>query len=185
MSDRSFSRCEFMSPVSGLQCERWFEGAIRKYDAEGNMLPTLCEDHANGSLEGDKESFIANQNADKEYAYQFFVNHSEDEGFQLLEEHLAKLEAIVEREKNRIFAVRAVKAEKLANLSESERLERLKYRPEKRQKAATEKAPQDPIAKITKSAEKSGKLISTSKARDLLTMDPDDFIAKYNKKKGS
>lgn len=183
---QSYQRCEFISPTSGLQCEVWFPHKDREYDDKGNMLPILCDDctlNAAAQLNGSnavKATYIEAKNVQREFCYKFFENHSFDEGLALLDAHIAKIEAEIENQKVVRDSARAVRAEKMANLSEEERERRRKIKVEvksKEQKTSTPSFKKDPVAKLAAT------IGDKEKAKDMLTMDMDELIAKYQKAK--
>jgi len=174
---KGYTRCEFMSPSTGLQCEIWFESQERQHDSAGSLLPLYCPDHSNGNLETDKTQYIETKNIAREFCYQMFEKCSQEEGFNKLDAHIAKIEAEIENQKVVLYAAKAVRQEKLQNLSEDERKERLKYRVRKSESSIpTEKKEtlkSNPVGYL----EKRG--LSKSAAQDLLTLDPDELIAKF------
>jgi len=178
---RGYMRCEYISPNSGQQCEVWFPSIERQKDNSGNLLPILCPDCAKiANPSTQKTAYIEAVNVQKLYCYKMFEKGIE-EGFSLLDEHIAKIEAAIQEQKDLLWSARAVRAEKEQSLSESEYNERRKYKVkvavDKAAKPKTVSMKKDPIAALT------SKIGDKQKAADLLSMDPDEFIAKYQAKR--
>lgn len=172
---QGYLRCEYMGPETGLQCEIWFEARERKYSESGEMLPMFCPEHEKGvTTQNGREKYIELVNIQREYCNRMDLD--------ALDAHIAKIEAVIEDQKRDLLTARAVKQDKLQNLSEAERIERLKYKVKKsetpKSTTSTPTLKSDPVAYLGKRG------LSADKAKDLLTMNVDDLLKKYQQKKG-
>ena len=106
----NYSRCVY-SDETGRQCETFF-----KYEDGGSLL---CAMHF-----GSCSPQLASMNENKG-SYLEFVNNERAQcvnmSFDELDEHIAKIERIIELERTKLLAARATKTEKMDNLSEDER----------------------------------------------------------------
>jgi|SRR5882724_5022926 len=184
-----YRRCIYLSET-GLQCESYFEALD-----DNKLCPSHREVNSpsakNGITDEQKVRYIDLVNDERKYCYHFLDGTSQNQDqelifqfkddesgtvFEKLDRHIAFLEKVLEDVKARHQSSRAVRAEKLNNLTEEERKELRKIKIEK---ATTEKTKsvsfkKDPIANLAKTS----KLID---AKSLLDMDPDEMIAKFKK----
>jgi len=184
-----YRRCFYIDD-RGQQCEEWF-AAI---DAN-----KLCLAHRelitpNGRVsEDNKVKYIDLVNDERAYCYHFidgskqeqkqtlifeYQDDSEGSVFEKIDAHIAFIEKVLEDMKARLHSARAVRSEKLDSLSEEERKtlratrihKELTKNPEKK----TPSFKSDPIAFLSKKQN-----MSKEDASDLLSMDADALIAKF------
>ena len=175
----------------GQQCDSWFPAVDKS---------KLCPLHSqsvrtNGRVEN-TPLYIDLVNDERSYCYHFLdgteqkqektliFEFKDDESgtvFDKLDSHIAFLEKVIEDVKARLHEARAVKSEKLDELTEDQREERRKVKIDKAFKPSATKTASfksDPIAHLTK---KQG--MSASDANDLLNMDMDALLAKFEASK--
>lgn len=172
-ANKEYIRCEYISPTTNEQCEVWFPFKERKFK-DGHALPVLCDDCAKSpnasATPQQKTQYIETINIQRK----FCENMTLDE----LDVHIAKITAAIEDQKVCLNAARAVRADRISKLSDEERNERRKYKIQKALNPEKVKSvKKDPVAAL------SNKLGSEQKAKDLLSLDPDEFIKKYQAKK--
>ena len=190
----TYRRCFYLD-ACGQQCENWF----------GDEIETrLCVDHREtiqgpgGKInEEAKVRYIDLVNDQREYCYHFlsgeaqvqsksfifeFLDDSEGTIFHKIDAHIAFIEKVIEDMKARLHSTRAVKTEKMDELSDDERKELRKQKiekainPDKPKKTKSFKS--DPIGSLAKTG------ISADKAKAMLEMDDiDSFLEKFNKAK--
>jgi hypothetical protein len=188
-----YRRCYYLDD-RGEQCEKWFPAT------DDNKL---CLDHrefmgVNGHANpANTAKYIDLVNDEREYCYHFlsgarqkqsktliFEFKDDEDGtvFEKIDSHIAFIEKVLEDMKARLHSARAVKSEKLDELSEEERKELRKQKvekainPERAKKAKSFKS--DPIGNLTKSG------LSADKAKALMEIDDiDAFLERFNKAK--
>jgi len=165
MGNNSWERCQYVSP-QGEECDVWFQ-----VDGKGHLCPKY---HRNLSVTENKENFISLMNSERDLCYKM---SNED-----LEQHITSLEAKIEEflqtERTKLASARAVRAERYQKMSAEERKELQKIKvSDPNGKKPTAKSRED---KSTKMANKLG--VSRN---DLLTMDVDQLMARFNKAKGN
>lgn len=117
----SYVRCKFESSDTKEQCNSWYDSDLTD--------SSMCEIHREiASLSGisfytvtttpEKQKYIDFVNAQ----HSLCVNMSLDE----LDEHIKKIEAVIENERTKLLAARATKSQKLESLSDAERAARRK-----------------------------------------------------------
>lgn len=187
-----FRRCIHLDE-RGQQCESYFE-------ALGS--DKLCETHRavpstgnrNGQTEEQKVRYIDLVNDERTYCYHFLDGSSQNQDktlihefkddaegtiFEKLDRHIGFLEKVIEDTKARLHSARAVKIEKLENLTEEQRKELRKIKIEKAVKSPSSPSiKKDPTGYLMKKNN-----MSEKDANALLTMDADDLIAKFKKMK--
>jgi hypothetical protein len=185
-------RCHYIDN-RGIQCDTWFDAVDSR---------KLCPAHAeiitpgkNGNEES-KVKYIDLVNDERKYCYHFlngesqnqsqklifeFTDDAEGSVFEKLDNHIAFIEKVLEDMKARLHSARAVKSEKLDELSEEERK---KLREHKIARATTEPQEKkasfkkDPIASLGKHG------ISADKAKMMLEIDDiDAYLAKFEEAK--
>ena len=158
----SYVRCEHIS-AQGDQCDEWFQSDGGKY---------CLKYHRESSLSENKDNFISLMNSQRELCYKMDNIALETH----IKEIEAKIEAFVQIERTKLASARAVRAERYEKMTNEERAELRKYQvsknPNGTKKAATK------VDKATQMANKLG----VSRA-DLLTMDMDALLEKFNKAK--
>ena len=174
----------------GQQCDTWF-AAIDK--------SKLCPSHSqsvqtNGRIENSPR-YIDLVNDERSYCYHFLdgteqkqeqtliFQFKDDESgtvFDKLDAHISFLEKVIEDMKARLHSARAVKAEKFDELTEDQRAERRKVKIEKsfKQPEKVKSFKADPVSFLSK---KQG--MSKEDASDLLSMDMDSLLAKFQASK--
>ena len=199
-----YRRC-FYIDERGEQCDSWFAA-----EELGRDTGKLCARHRdnlniNGRInEETKIKYIDLVNDERTYCYHFlsgiaqeqkqtliheFADDIEGTIFDKIDQHISFLEKVIEDTKARLHSARAVRTEKLDELSEEERkklraikIDKAARNEEKKTKVPSFKS--DPVAFLA-----SKNRMSKSKARDLLSMDTDALLAKFaeakkNKEKG-
>jgi predicted RNase H-like nuclease (RuvC/YqgF family) len=167
----SYFRCIHMDET-GNQCETWFK-------EEGNFK--LCEEHRLFLRSKPEDS---PKSTEERPIYIDLVNEQINICAKMnldeLEVHISNLERALETEKTKLYAARANLRQKLDDLSDSERKERLAHKLNKeiREPKSKTSAKKDPVTHL---ATKHG--LSTQAAKDLMNMDVDALMEKYNKSK--
>lgn len=183
-------RCHYID-ATGQQCDTWFPAIDST---------KLCVAHReiitpNGHINEDqKVKYIDLVNDEKHYCYHFINGEPQNQDktlihefkddeagtvFEKLDRHIAFLEKVIEDLKARTHSARAVRSEKLDELTEEERkiLRAQKIDKTFREKASKEKLPSfktDPVAFLSKKNS-----MSRTDAEALLTMDDDALLAKF------
>jgi hypothetical protein len=180
-------RCFYLDE-RGQQCDTWFTAIDTN---------KLCPAHRkiispNKFSEENNPKYIDLVNDERKYCYHFLSGESQNQSqelihefkddetgtvFEKLDTHIAFIEKVIEDMKARLHSARAVKAEKLDDLSEEERKELRKIKIDKSFKLLKVKTPSlksDPIGHLIK---KQG--MSKQDASDLLSMDTDALLAKF------
>jgi hypothetical protein len=177
---------------TGQQCDIYFEAI----DHNKLCLAHRESSHVNGKInEESKIKYIDLVNDQRNYCYHFldgsaqnqskklifeFKDDEEGSVFEKLDAHIAFIDKVLEDMKARLHSTRAVRAEKLDNLSEEERAKLKAHKieramnPEKKSKSF--KA--DPVGNLMKKNNLSG-----NDAKDLLNMDVDALLAKFENAK--
>lgn len=159
----TYTRCKFIS--GSQECETWFPVDGNKFCAIHRSIPST-----NGSEEQLK-SYIDLANQDRS----FVANMS----FEEIDNHISNLQAQMEDLKRQMLQARAVKSERIERLTEEERRElrkkTLNYEVQKQPKEPKPKTIEEKIAKTLKT--------NVGVANDLLTMDIDELMKKYQKAK--
>jgi hypothetical protein len=187
-------QCHYLNE-RGQQCDEWFAAVDTN---------KLCARHReiitpNGRLnEQTTPKYIDLVNDERAYCYHFldgtaqnqskeliFEFKDDEEGtiFEKLDAHIAFIEKVLEDVKARMHSARAVKSEKLDELTEEERKKLRSQKIDKvfKQKEPKEKAPTfkaDPIGFL---ARKQG--MSKTDASNLLLMDEDALLEKFARAK--
>lgn len=140
-----YVRCQFVDDA-GLECDKWFESA------GGGVSNKFCPAHANGAMSVDN----ALKDDSAKSAYITLVNETRvlvaAMTLDQIDEHIAGIEAVIEAERTKLLTSRAVKSEKLDELTEDERKTRRATKipkTDKPVKAPTTKATtmaKDPVA---------------------------------------
>ena len=182
-------RCIFLDE-RGQQCDTWFKAVDKN---------KLCPSHreiispARNGNEQSSQNYIDLVNDERKYCYHFldgssqnqsqtliyeFKDDSEGTVFDKLDSHIAFIEKVIEDMKARLHSAREVKLEKLDALSESERVELRKHKIDrefkKEPKEKTKSFKADPVGFLSKKNN-----MSKSDASDLLSMDMDALLAKF------
>ena len=140
-----YLRCAFES-VDGTECQSWFPSH------EG----TLCIIHrginsavlaSNGI---NKAEFIAETNDEQKSLRELIAGKSANEACSLLDAHIAKLEKIIEAEKNKYYSARAIRAEVIEGLSEEERQIRRRAKVDSRPNEVKEKKSSKKMVNMSK-----------------------------------
>lgn len=122
MSDNSYTRCRYI-PDSGIQCETWF-----RRDPENNPS-YLCPLHINqispklAAQDENKTPYLEIRNKEAQSCYAMTLTE--------LDAHINGLERILEEQKAKVHAARAVRVDKIDKLTEEERDVRRKIRTER------------------------------------------------------
>lgn len=182
-----YRRCHYLDE-RGQQCEEWF-AAVDSIKLCKAHLEIISPNSFKENPEN-KVKYIDLVNDERKYCYHFLSGESQNQDqtlihefkddsngtiFEKLDRHVAFIEKVIEDMKARLHSARAVKTEKLDELSEEERVklrkERIPITP-KPEKVPSFKA--DPVAFLSK---KQG--LSKEDAKELLNMDEDALIAKF------
>ncbi len=184
-------RCCYLDE-RGQQCETWFPAV------DANKLCPAHREIISPSQNGldSKVKYIDLVNDQRKYCYHFldglaqeqrqelifeFKDDQEGSIYDKLDTHIAFLEKVIEDLKARLHSARAVKTEKLDNLSEEQRAELRKIKIEQFKEPKKEKIPTfkgDPVAHLAQS-----RGLSVESAKDLLSLDADALIAQFEKRK--
>src|SRR5487761_238747 len=186
-----YRRCFYLDE-RGQQCEAWFAAETED---------KLCPAHrgiaiiTNGENKINKIKYIDLANNARAYAYHFRDGRTQEQNqelifqfkddmdgsiFEKLDHHLAFLECVLQDIKIKLSETRAVKTEKMNDLTEDQREELRKIKIEKIFKTP-DKIPsmkKDPIAYLMKT-----KGMSEEDAKKQLSLDPEELIAMYKLKK--
>jgi|ERR1035441_3518916 hypothetical protein len=183
-----YRRCFYLDE-RGVQCDSWFPAVDSK-----KLCPAHSEIIGTSSKvnEEAKVKYIDLVNDERKYCYHFlsgeaqnqsqdliheFKDDSEGSVFEKLDTHIAFIEKVIEDMKARLHSARAVKSEKLDELSEEERKELRKIKIDKAFKPEKEKTKSfkaDPVEFLSK---KQG--MSKEDASALLNMDTEALLAKF------
>src|SRR5271166_1217104 len=145
----AYRRCFYIADT-GIQCETWFEAV------DNNKL---CEAHRqiispNGKNEDIKVKYIDLVNDERKYCYHFLDGTSQNQSqaliyefkddlegsvFEKLDQHIGFIEKVIEDLRARLHSARAVRSEKLDELSDDQRKELRKHRIEKAVDNVTDK----------------------------------------------
>lgn len=185
-----YRRCHYIDN-RGEQCETWFPAVdTNKLCAPHSQI--ISPSPRNGNDEA-KVRYIDLVNDERAYCYHFLSGESQNQSqtlihefkddsegtiFEKLDSHIAFIEKVIEDMKARLHSARAVRTEKLDELSESERahLRTLKidkeFKKKEKEKPISFKA--DPIGFLAKKNS-----MSKTDASALLDMDEDALLAKF------
>lgn len=128
-----FVRCQFV-PDNGLECETWFKVV------EGEQSK-LCPAHSGIIAENlaaqpeHKGAYIEIVNAQRALVHKMTLEE--------IDAHIAGIEKIIELERTKLLTARAVRGEKIDNLSDEEREVRRQYRVEKQKAEPKPKVPKE------------------------------------------
>jgi hypothetical protein len=167
----SYFRCTHMNE-QGQQCDNWFkaEGTNKLCEEHQVFLRVRPEDPTR--IDEEKPAYIDLVNEQ--------INVCAKMNLDELEQHISSLERALETEKTKLYAARANLRQKLDDLSDDERKIRLSHKISKSINSEPKKSnvKKDPIAHL---ASKHG--LSSQAAKDLMNMDLDSLMEKYNKSK--
>jgi hypothetical protein len=196
MSNIPYRRCHYIDEL-GQQCETWFPAVDTN---------KLCPAHGkiitpNGKLnqvDEIKVKYIDLVNDERKYCYHFLSGEAQNQSqelihefkddesgtiFEKLDAHIAFIEKIIEDMKARLHSARAVRAEKIDELTEEERVNLRAqkidkaFRSEKtKEKLSSFKS--DPIGFLAKKNS-----MSRADSEALLSMDGDALIEKFARAK--
>lgn len=191
MSNIPYRRCHYIDE-RGEQCETWFPAVDTN---------KLCPAHGkiitpNGKLnqvDEIKVKYIDLVNDERHYCYHFLSGESQNQSqelihefkddesgtiFEKLDAHIAFIEKVIEDMKARLHSARAVRAEKLDELTEEERKVLRSQKIDKEfKKVPKEKLPSfkaDPIGFLSKKNN-----MSRVDSEALLSMDDDALLARF------
>jgi len=188
-----YRRCCYLSP-EGHQCEEWFP-AIDSNKLCKAHREIISPSEKNGNLES-KVKYIDLVNDERKYCYHFqdgtaqcqsqtliyeFKDDEDGTAFDKLDAHQAFLDKVIADLKARAQTASSVKREKLDSLSEEQRAELRKIKIEKFKEPKKEKVPTfkgDPIAHLAQA-----RGLSQEDAKELLTLDTDALLAKFEQRK--
>lgn len=189
-----YRRCFYLDD-RGQQCDAWFpavdDNKLCGPDKNNHRALINVNGHIN---EPETPKYIDLVNDERRYCYHFLDGTSQNQSqtlihefkddqdgtiFEKLDSHIAFIEKIIEDMKARLHSARAVRAEKLDELSEEERkhLRTLKIDKQVREKVEKQKLPSfkvDPIGFLSKKNS-----MSKTDASALLEMDEDALLAKF------
>lgn len=195
MSNTPYRRCHYLNE-RGEQCETWFPAIDTN---------KLCPAHReiitpNGRVNEDPETkvrYIDLVNDERQYCYHFLSGESQNQSqtlihefkddlegtiFEKIDAHIAFIEKVLEDMKARLHSARAVRTEKLDELTEEERKVLRSQKIDKEfKKVPKEKLPSfkaDPIGFLSKKNN-----MSRVDSEALLSMDDDALLAKFARAK--
>lgn len=110
--------CQFVSPVSGVQCNSWYPSEEDKHFCivhRGTISASLA------GHEIEKETFINRSRESAQPLIDAIKNLSPVESLEYLDVHIAGIERIIEEKKLEAMSARAIRQGQFEKLSENER----------------------------------------------------------------
>lgn len=112
-----YLRCIYESEDTKVQCDSWFNSA------DGGSMCILHRNPISTHLAAigiNKEEYIEHRDAQAKICYEMTLPE--------IEEHISKIERVIEIERTNLLTARAVKSDKVNKLTEEERAERRKIK---------------------------------------------------------
>jgi hypothetical protein len=128
-----YIRCHYLDASNGIQCESWHS------KADGDMCPVhhgmvSSVLAANGI---NKEEYLDARKAAETSLRDKIVGRSPQEQCNIIDEHIAKLERVIEEQKLLSLTARAIRSEVIEGMSEDDRQIRRQMKVAVKEKAAT------------------------------------------------